>query len=107
MKNILEILRELEKTPEQATIDIFEMDCIKGLNDKDHNEFAEKLDTLVKSFEIRDIDVQKTPHRIASLLSGEKIISFSETIFKYLREGSRRKKLMECGVLFPNRFKKN
>ena len=85
----------------QATTEIFELSCIRNLEDKQHNEFAEKIESLIECFEILDVDIDnKNYYRNITLISIKRIIMFKDTLFKYLREDSRRKELEKISRYF-------
>ena len=89
----------------QATTEIFELSCIRNLEDKQHNEFAEKIESLIECFEILDADIDnKNYYRSTPLISIERIIVFKDVLFKYLREGCRRKELLKYSFSLAEKY---
>ena len=77
----------------KRTADIFELECIKNLNDEQHEEFAKKIRNLILCFEIFDAEIEVAPWKDASLLSSKRISKFLDTFYGQLREVSRMKEL--------------
>ena len=81
---------------------IFETEIIKILSDEQHNEFVDKINMLVECFEILESDIKNsfdTP-----VITSERIINFKDAVYKHLREGSKRKELMDFGIRFRQKY---